>query len=164
MRRDFTVNALYYNIDDFSVVDFFNGVEDLEKGILRFIGNSHERVIEDPVRALRAVRFAAKLGFTMDDNCLAAIEEHRNRLEDIPAARLFEEVLKLYQSGHGVGSFDLLREHDLLGYLFPLTDKRLKSGDAYAEKMCTLALANTDHRISAELPVTPAFILSLIHI
>ena len=161
VRRDFTVNALYYNIDDFTVVDFFNGVEDIEQGVLRFIGNSHERVIEDPVRALRAVRFAAKLGFSIDDDCLAAIDEHRSQLKDIPAARLFEEVLKLYQSGHGVDSFVLLREHDLLGYLFPLTDKRLKDGDAYAEKMCTLALTNTDHRISEELPVTPAFIYAV---
>ena len=161
VRRDFTVNALYYNIDDFSVVDFFDGVQDLEEGTLKFIGNSFDRVVEDPVRALRAVRFAAKLGLEMDDECIDAVKEHRHQLSEIPAARLFEEVLKLLQSGHGVASVEGLRQHDLLGYLFPLTDRRLKNGDAYAEKMMSLGLTNTDVRIAAEQPVTPAFIYAV---
>lgn len=161
VRRDFTVNALYYNIDDFSVVDFFDGVEHLEQGKLTFIGNADERVIEDPVRALRAVRFAAKLGLRMDDDCVAAIEEHRHLLKEIPPARLFEEVLKLVQSGHGVASFELLRQHDLLQYLFPLADSRLKNGDQYAETMILRGLGNTDSRIKEELPVTPAYIYAV---
>ena len=119
-RRDFTVNALYYNIDDFTVVDFFEGVEDLEERKLTFIGDACERVIEDPVRALRAVRFAAKLGLQMDDECVDAIKQHNHLLSEIPPARLFEEVLKLLQSGHGLASFELLQQHDLLKYLFPL--------------------------------------------
>jgi len=161
IRRDFTVNALYYNIDDFSVVDFFDGVQDLQDGKLTFIGNAFDRVVEDPVRALRAVRFAAKLGLNMDTDCVAAIEEHRHLLAEIPAARLFEEVLKLVQSGHGVASFNLLREHDLLQYLFPLADSRLKEGDEYALDMILRGLANTDSRIAEELPVTPAFIYAV---
>ena len=161
IRRDFTVNALYYNIDDFSVVDFFDGVQDLQDGKLTFIGNAFDRVVEDPVRALRAVRFAAKLGLNMDTDCVAAIEEHRHLLAEIPSARLFEEVLKLVQSGHGVASFNLLREHDLLQYLFPLADSRLKEGDEYALDMILRGLANTDSRIAEELPVTPAFIYAV---
>jgi len=161
VRRDFTVNALYYNIDDFSVVDFFDGVQHLEEGKLTFIGNAFDRVVEDPVRALRAVRFAAKLGLNMDADCVAAIEEHRHLLAEIPPARLFEEVLKLVQSGHGVASFNLLREHDLLQYLFPLADTRLKEGDEYALDMILRGLTNTDSRIAEELPVTPAFIYAV---
>ncbi len=161
VRRDFTVNALYYNIDDFSVVDFFDGVEHLEQGRLTFIGDAQDRVIEDPVRALRAVRFAAKLGLRMDDDCVAAIEQHRHLLSEIPPARLFEEVLKLVQSGHGVASFELLREHDLLQYLFPLADSRLKQGDEYAETMILRGLGNTDSRIKEELPVTPFYIYAV---
>jgi len=161
IRRDFTVNALYYNIDDFSVVDFFDGVQDLKEEKLTFIGNAFDRVVEDPVRALRAVRFAAKLGLKMDDECISAIEEHRHLLSEIPAARLFEEVLKLVQSGHGVASFHLLREHDLLQYLFPSADNRLKSGDEYAYDIIVRGLTNTDSRISEELPVTPAFIYAV---
>ena len=162
VRRDFTVNALYYNVDDFSVVDFFDGVEHLQQGKLTFIGNAHDRVIEDPVRALRAVRFAAKLGLQMDEDCIAAIEEHRHLLSEIPPARLFEEVLKLIQSGHGIASFELLREYDLLQYLFPLTDSRLKQGDEYAQTMIHRGLANTDKRIADELPVTPAYIYAVL--
>ena len=160
-RRDFTVNALYYNIDDFSVVDFFDGVDHLQKLQLTFIGDAFDRVVEDPVRSLRAVRFAAKLGLQMDNDCMDAIREHGHLLSEIPPARLFEEVLKLLQSGHGVASFELLREHDLFKYLFPLTDERLNAGDDYALDMILRALANTDKRIAEELPVTPAFIYAV---
>lgn len=161
VRRDFTVNALYYNIDDFSVVDYFDGVQHLQEHKLTFIGNAYDRVIEDPVRALRAVRFAAKLGLQLDDDCIAAVAENRHLLAEVPPARLFEEVLKLLQSGHGVESFKLLREHDLLQYLFPLADSRLKNGDEYAEAIILRGLANTDVRIKEELPVTPAFIYAV---
>jgi len=161
VRRDFTVNALYYNIDDFSVVDFFDGVAHLEQSKLTFIGDAQERVVEDPVRALRAVRFAAKLGLQMDEDCLDAIEQHGHLLKDIPPARLFEEVLKLFQSGHGVASFELLLKHDLFQYLLPLTDDRLQDGDDYAFDMISRALKNTDARIAKELPVTPAFIYAV---
>lgn len=161
VRRDFTVNALYYNIDDFSVVDFFDGVEHLEQTKLTFIGDAFDRVVEDPVRSLRAVRFAAKLGLQMDSDCIDAMKQHRHLLSEIPPARLYEEVLKLLQSGHGVESFELLREHDLLRYLFPLTDDRLQSGDEYAYDMISRALANTDARIAQEQPVTPAFIYAV---
>ncbi|OED40629.1 hypothetical protein AB833_11185 [Chromatiales bacterium (ex Bugula neritina AB1)] len=160
-RRDFTVNGLYYDISDFSVIDFFDGVDDLHNGLLRFIGPAKERVIEDPVRALRAARFAAKLNFSLEDDVLQAISEEHHRLADIPPARMFEEALKLFQSGYGKASFAWLRDLDLLSYLLPLTDARLKSGDTYADKLTELALVNTDRRIKQDMPVTPAFIYAV---
>ncbi len=162
VRRDFTVNAMYYNIADFSVVDFYDGRSDIEDRQLRFIGNAAERVIEDPVRALRAVRFAAKLDFNVDDSVRQAIETHHHLLKEIPAARLFEEVLKLLQSGDGEQSFAMLREFDLLQYLFPLAARRLDAGDDYAQTLAELALRNTDRRIRDEQPVTPAFIYAVL--
>lgn len=161
VRRDFTVNALFYNIADYSVIDFFGGMEDLERGELKFIGNAAERVIEDPVRALRAARFAAKLDFELHPDVREAIDQHRHKLSDIPAARLFDEVLKLLQSGHGVQSFAKLRELDLFQFLFPRTDKKLQSGDQYAQRLIELALQNTDKRIQADQPVTPAYIYAV---
>ena len=162
VRRDFTVNAMYYNIADFSVVDFYEGRTDIENRLLRFIGNASERVVEDPVRALRAVRFAAKLDFAIDDSVREAIDEHRHLLKEIPPARLFEEVLKLLQSGDGQDSFAMLRELDLLQFLFPLTAVRLDAGDGYAHALAELALRNTDKRIREEQPVTPAFIYAVL--
>ncbi len=160
-RRDFTVNALFYNIADFTVIDFFGGMDDLESGELKFIGNAAERVIEDPVRALRAARFAAKLDFKLHSDVRAAIELHRHKLSDIPAARLFDEVLKLLQSGHGVQSFMKLRELGLFEFLFPRTDKKLQTGDQYTQLLIKLALENTDRRIQAGQPVTPAYIYAV---
>lgn len=161
IRRDFTINALYYNIADFSVVDYFGGVDDLAQRKIRFIGNAAERITEDPVRSLRAVRFAAKLDFNLDDDVVDAIAEHSGSLSDIPPARLFEEVLKLLQSGHGTQSFQQLRNHDLVQYLFPLTAERLHSGDEFTKQLIALALQNTDNRIQNDQPVTPAFIYAV---
>lgn len=160
-RRDFTVNALYYNIADGCVLDFYRGVDDLQQTQLRFIGEAHARVVEDPVRALRAARFAAKLEFSIDSDALTAIEEHREMLLDIPAARLFDEVLKLLQTGHGLASLQKLRELNLFQYLFPSAAQRLDKGDARAERMFELALQNTDKRIHEDLAVTPAFIYAV---
>ncbi len=160
-RRDFTVNALYYNIADATVLDFYHGIEDLRNGELKFIGDAEARVVEDPVRALRAARFAAKLDFTVAADVAAAIDQYHFKLADIPSARMFDEVLKLLQSGHGVASLDWLRKLDLLQYLFPAADSRLKQGDEKAEHMLLLALQNTDNRISNDLAVTPAFIYAV---
>ncbi len=156
-RRDFTVNALYYDIADFSVIDYCNGLEDLRAGVMRMIGDPVTRYREDPVRMLRAVRFAAKLDFRIDPVCAEPIRELGYLLEDTPSARLFEEVLKLFQSGHGVRSLELLREYDLLQYLLPLTDSAFNR-DPGAEQLVRQALANTDARIAEDKPVTPAFL------
>ncbi len=160
-RRDFSVNALYYNIADFSVVDYTGGMADLEAGRLRIIGDPEERFREDPVRMLRAVRFAAKLGFRIGEDEEEAIYDLGDLLADIPAARLFDEVLKLMLAGYGVETFELLRHYDLFGELYPDTDDALEEeSDGFPRTLLIHALENTDRRIDEGKPVTPAFLLA----
>jgi len=158
LRRDFTINALYYNIEDFSVIDFVGGMRDLDDGVIRLLGDPETRYREDAVRALRAVRFAAKLDFKLDPKTSEPLARVGEWLEQIPAARLFEEVLKLFQSGHAVRSMEELRRFDLLRYLFASLDARLKADDPLATELTVLALKNTDLRVSQEKPITPAFL------
>lgn len=158
-RRDFTVNALYYDINDFSVVDYVGGLADLKSGTLRLIGEPEQRYREDPVRMLRAVRFAAKLGFRIDPDSEAGIHELGYLLKDIPAARLFEEILKLFIGGCAVATFELLRHYDLFRYLFPMTDEALSHEEqGFPITFVLRALENTDRRLAEDKPVTPAFL------
>jgi poly(A) polymerase len=160
-RRDFTVNALYYNIQDFSVVDYTGGMQDLKAGILRLIGDPEERLREDPVRMLRAVRFAAKLGFRIDPLVEEAIYRLGHLLQEIPPARLFEEVLKLFLSGHAVASFEGLRHYKLFEHLFPATESCLsREQQGYPITFILRAMENTDRRLDDGRPVTPAFLLA----
>lgn len=158
-RRDLSVNALYYNIRDFSVVDYTGGMADLKEGYLRIIGDPHERFREDPVRMLRVVRFAAKLGFRIAEECEQAIRELGYLLEEVSNARLFDETLKLFLAGSGVATYELLRHYHLFGHLFPETDACLgEEEDHFPHTLLLHALENTDRRISEEKPVTPAFL------
>ena len=160
-RRDFTVNALYYDIRDFSVVDYTGGLADLEQGMLRLIGDPERRYREDPVRMLRAARLAVKLGFRLHPDTEAPIKELGNLLEDIPPARLFDEVLKLFMGGVALQTFECLRHYDLFGFLFPRTEELLGvETDGFPKRFLTQALVNTDIRISEDKPVTPAFIFA----
>ncbi|MDH5711262.1 MAG: polynucleotide adenylyltransferase PcnB [Gammaproteobacteria bacterium] len=158
-RRDFTTNALYYNIADFSVVDFVGGYEDVKNKRLRLIGDPDERYREDPVRMLRAIRFAAKLGFSIDESCQRFIREEGALLRDIPAARLYEEALKLFHAGHAIESFQGLREYHLLEHLFPDAAEAL-DGNEVGLKFLHLAMQSTDQRIHNNMPVTPAFLFA----
>ncbi len=160
-RRDFSVNCLYYDIRDFSVLDLTGGMADLEAGILRIIGDPVQRYREDPVRMLRAARFAAKLGFRLGDETAAAIPECAPMLAEIPPARLYEEVLKLFLGGAAVQSFEHLNHFDLFKYLF------IESAERFAEdplnpaaQLVLQAMANTDKRIQEDKPVTPAFLFA----
>ena len=158
-RRDFTINSLYYNIRDFSVVDYTGGLADLEAGVLRIIGDPWQRYREDPVRMLRAVRFAAKIGFRLERETEAALFELGHLLADIPAARLFDEVLKLFMGGCAVQTFEMLRHYKLFEHLFPQTERALAVEEGgFPLVMVAQALANTDQRIAEEKPVTPAFL------
>jgi len=157
-RRDFTVNALYYTTRDFSVHDYCDGLKDIKNRTLRIIGDPETRYKEDPVRMLRAIRFAAKLGFSIEPNTAKPIRELGNLLANISEARLFEEVLKLFLSGSATATFHLLREYDLLKQLFPGADAAIKSGDELALSLIERSMVNTDKRIRAEKTVTPAFI------
>ncbi|MEK7262844.1 MAG: polynucleotide adenylyltransferase PcnB [Pseudomonadota bacterium] len=160
-RRDFTVNALYYDIRDFSVVDYANGVDDLNAGVLRMIGDPEARYREDPVRMLRVVRFAAKLAFKIEAKTEAPIERLAHLLATVPPARMFEEVLKLFHGGYALETFELLRRYNLFQYLFPLTDECLSREDqGFPRTLVPRALANTDARVNQGKPVTPAFLFA----
>ncbi|MCL7946126.1 polynucleotide adenylyltransferase PcnB [Marinobacter sp. ATCH36] len=158
LRRDFTVNALYYCIRDFTVVDFANGIEDLENRQMRLIGDPETRYREDPVRMLRAVRFAAKLGFNIEPETEAPIRELAPLLTHIPPARLFEEVLKLFSAGYGEATYDLLSEYNLLAPLFPETVQAIDNGQP--DELVRKALRNTDARIAQGKSVTPYFLFA----
>jgi poly(A) polymerase len=158
-RRDFTVNALYYSIRDFSVVDYVGGMEDLQTGTLRLIGDPLQRYHEDPVRMLRAARFAARLGFRIHPQTEALLQELGGLLEGVSPARLFDEVLKLFLGGYAVETFEWLRHYGLFRYLFLLTDESLAHEEqGFPLTLVARALANTDARISEGKPITPAFL------
>ncbi len=160
-RRDFTVNALYYDIRDFSVVDHTGGMADLEAGRLSIIGEPGQRFREDPVRMLRAVRFAAKLGFRIDEASEAAIHELGHLLREVPSARLFDESLKLFLAGYAVETFELLRHYRLFEHLFPETEEALSHEEGnFPLVFVARALENTDRRIDEGKPVTPAFLFA----
>ncbi|WP_303853055.1 polynucleotide adenylyltransferase PcnB [Salinicola salarius] len=156
-RRDFTINALYFDVSTGQIHDFAHGVHDIRNRLIRLIGHPEQRYQEDPVRMLRAARFAAKLDFRISEETEAPIRELAPLLLQIPPARLFEEVLKLFLSGHALQSFRVLREHGLFAMLFPESDEVLEE-QPWAVKLIEQALANTDARIVQERPVTPAFL------
>jgi len=155
-RRDFTANSLYYDISDFSIIDYADGLKDLNEGVLRLIGDPIQRYQEDPVRMLRAARFAAKLGFDIAPQTEAPIEQLGHLLKGIPPARLYEEVLKLFLTGHAVQSFEQLQRFHLFEHLFPQTHAFLD--DEFAQSLIQQVLQNTDNRIAEQKAVTPAFL------
>ncbi|WP_420842120.1 polynucleotide adenylyltransferase PcnB [Halorhodospira abdelmalekii] len=161
LRRDFTVNALYYNIADFSLVDHAGGMQDLQSGLIRLIGEPYERFREDPVRMLRAVRFALKLGFRIHPSTARPIPELAASLAEMPPARLFDESLKLFLSGMALEAFEMLRHYGLFAPLLPVTTAALEAdGDRQWVPFLAAALRSTDERIGADKPVTPAFLFA----
>jgi len=158
MRRDFTVNALYYNPSSRELLDYTDGFKDLKRQTLRIIGNADDRYKEDPVRMLRAIRFACKLGFSLSPETEAPIRAHAEYLKEIPPARLFEEVLKLFMAGNAEQVLASLQDYHLLNYLFPGTSRALAAGERSDTELLRLAARNTDTRIRDNKRVTPAFI------
>ena len=162
-RRDFTANGLYYNIDDFSIWDFVDGVADVRARRLRLIGDPETRYREDPVRMLRAVRFAAKLDFSIDSLTEVPIGRLAYLLDGVPPARLFDECLKLFLSGFGAKSYRLLQQYGLFEHLFPLSAAAFALPPyAYAQDMLERGLINTDERIAADKAVTPTFLFAVL--
>lgn len=157
LRRDFTINALYYDPQDQTLIDFVGGVVDLEKRVVRTIGDATERFREDPVRMLRAIRFAAKLGFELDATTKTATAELASLLHHVPPARMLDEVIKLFHGGCALNTYEMLREHNLFRYVFPFTEQCL---DGITPNLTTLALQNTDSRINTGKPVIPAFLFA----
>ncbi len=161
-RRDFTANALYYNIADFSVWDFVGGFADIQARQLRLIGDPELRYREDPVRMLRAARFAAKLGFTVHPDTAAPIGQLAHLIDGVPAARLFDEFLKLFQTGHALASYRELRRFGLFEHMFPATARWLGPGGDSRERFLEEALASTDTRVAEDRPVTPMFLFGVL--
>ena len=163
VRRDFTANALYYAIEDFSVRDYVGGYADVQARLLRLIGDPEARYREDPVRMLRAARLAAKLGFSIEPATAEPLPRLAPLLADAAPARLFEETLKMFLSGHAVASFRLLEAHGLLAHLFPETAQALATNKSGAlRRMLLEGLAGTDARVVAEQPVSPAFLYAVL--
>ncbi len=161
VRRDFTVNALYYNIADFSVIDFVGGLDDLKKRQLRLIGDPATRYREDPVRMLRAARLAAKLQFSIDKHTRAPIAELADLLHHVSNARLWDECAKLFLTGHAEASYQQLKALGLFAILFPDSADALKKNPGI-EALFLAALRNTDTRLRAEKGVNPAFLFAVL--
>ena len=158
VRRDFTANALYYNPASEEVLDFHNGVADIKANLLRMIGDPKTRYQEDPVRMLRAVRLSAKLGLKIEKSTQEPIQKLADLLQDVPPSRLFDEMLKLFLSGHAVESINALREQHLHHGLLPLLDVVLEQ--PLGERFVMLALKNTDNRILAGKSSNPSFLFA----
>jgi poly(A) polymerase len=158
MRRDFTVNALYYEPHKMEIWDYCHGVADLKAGILKVIGDPARRYREDPVRMLRAVRLSAKLGLKLDSAARKPIHSLAERLQDVPPARILVEMEKLLLSGHAVQSIEQLREENLHHGLLPLLDVMLE--DPQGERFVMLALRKTDERVAQGKPVLPAYLFA----
>jgi poly(A) polymerase len=160
LRRDFTVNALYYDIRDFSVVDFAGGVADLKARVLRLIGDPELRYREDPVRMLRAIRIGNKLHFKIDPAAAEPIERLAPLLREIPPARLFEEVLKLLFSSDAIENFRALHWFGLWRELFPEVEERLEQEPEASRGFIEAALGNTEERLKNDLTVSPGFLFA----
>lgn len=160
-RRDFTINAMYYNIGDYAIHDYAGGNEDLEDRLVRLIGDPETRYREDPVRMLRAIRFAVKLDFDIEEDTAAPIEEMSLLLRDIPSARLYEESLKMLQSGYGLETYHLMREYNLFQQLFPIISADFtEEYSSKTEQMLDLVLDSTDQRIEEGKRINPAFMFA----
>ena len=159
-RRDFTVNALYYTTDGFRLLDFNDGLQDLKSKQIRIIGEPKERYKEDPVRMLRAIRFSAKLGFSIEENTKKPIDELAYLLDSISSARLFDETIKLMTGGHAVKTFAMLQEFQLGTFLFSPTLEALSEADNSSTKLVELALEKTDQRLNENKSVTPSFLFA----
>ncbi|RQS67950.1 polynucleotide adenylyltransferase PcnB [Burkholderia sp. Bp8963] len=157
-RRDFTINAMYYDPSTQTVLDYHDGMADVRARLLRMIGDPATRYREDPVRMLRVVRFAAKLGFDIEPHTREPINALADLINNVPAARLFDEMLKLLLSGHALACLKQLRKEGLHHGLLPLLDVVLEQPQG--EKFITLALNNTDARVRAGKPVSPGFLFA----
>ena len=153
-RRDFTTNALYYDPRSDEIIDFVDGVKDIEKKRLRFIGDTQTRLAEDPVRMLRAMRFSAKLGFSIDQQILRHAKETAKRLEAVSPARLFDEFLKLFLNGYAEIVWRQLRKTPIANAMFPCCDPN--------SPLALAAMRNTDERILSGASVTPGFLVAVL--
>lgn len=161
-RRDFTINSLYYNIKDFSIIDYTGGLSDLNQGILRILGDPRQRFHEDPVRLLRAIRISAKLGLAMHSDTEEQVCELVELLAHVPSARLFHEFMKLFFSGHAVVTYDQLLRYGYFQVMFSGVVRALNMRkQASDKKLFQLALKATDYRFNHGKSLNPGFLLSV---
>jgi len=162
-RRDFTVNALYYNIENFSVMDYAGGMLDLRQRLIRMIGDPTQRFHEDPVRLLRAIRLSAKLGFSVEPNTEAPLFKLPNLLWHVAPARLFDEILKLFFEGNAVVTYKALRHYGYMRILFPVTYEAIKQRNNKRDmEIIRLAMEATDNRFAADKSLNPGFLMSVL--
>ncbi len=162
-RRDFTINAMYYDPSSGVVVDYHGGIKDIKKRTLRMIGEPEARYREDPVRIIRVVRFAAKLGFEIETKTRAPLPEMAELLANVPPSRLFDEMIKLLQTGHARASLQELRKQKLDSGVFPVLDAVFDDARQHHPdrlQFIDLALADTDRRVGEDKPVAPSFLLA----
>lgn len=162
-RRDFTINSLYYNIADFSVVDYTGGLKDLKQKSVRIIGEAEQRYREDAVRMLRCIRLAGQLDFAIEKHTQDPIPKLAHLLQEVPSARLFDEILKLFYSGAGVKVFHLLEQNKLFATLFPDTAELLDSTEyPMCRTLIERGLSNTDLRQQQNLSLNPGFLFAFL--
>jgi len=162
VRRDFTANALYFDTVSGDVIDYVGGMEDIAARRLRMIGDPVARLREDPVRILRAIRFACKLGLTVEDSCEQVLAQCAPLLADVPSARMLDEVLKLFHHGVALKTLKSLQHYGVFEQLFPDVDKLIKQDDPIAAPLVERALANTDARVLEDKPVIAPFLFAAI--
>lgn len=162
-RRDCSINALYYNIADFSVEDYTGGMADLRQGIVRIIGNPTKRYQEDPIRIVRVIRLAARFNFTIEAMTEQPILQLSGLLQNVPPARLYIEIMKLFCDGHAQASFALLRRYELYSLLFPQSEACLHGpGAELSDSLLMNAFYNMDQRFIHHKPVSPAFLFAVL--
>ena len=163
-RRDFTVNAMYYDPSTQTVVDYHGGMADSKAKLLRMIGDPETRYREDPVRIIRVLRFAAKMGYKIEAKTEAPIRKMKALLANVPASRLFDEMIKLLQTGHSLASLQVLKKYGLDRDTFPILDAHFQgiANDPKREAFVNRALADTDRRVNEGKPVAPSFLLACI--
>lgn len=159
-RRDFTVNALYYDCQNDMIIDHTDGLEDITNKKIRIIGDAEQRYREDPVRMLRALRFAAKLDFTIEDHTEEPLTKLQDLLLNVPSARLFEEILKLFFTGHAQQSYATLQQYGFFAMLFPSSSQAIEHSNNF-QQLLEKALENTDKRINQGKSINPAFLLAI---
>ena len=159
-RRDFTINSLYLDIDDMKIIDYTGGFNDLNNRKLKSIGDSKLRFREDPIRVIRAVRFLSKLNLKLKKSLKKDLINFAHLLQDIPPARKYEEILKLFLTGNAKNNFTLLLELHILKFLLPITAKQCSNQKNYL--FILTALSGSDDRVKKGLPLTPAFLFSVL--
>lgn len=164
LRRDFTVNALFYNIADFSVIDYIGGMEDLKNGLIRTIGDPVVRFTEDPVRMVRAVRFASMLGFAIEENTYRAMLELKDKIALASPSRMYEEVMKLFLLGEGEKTYQLLRKTGMFGVIFPRLNEWVDTeDDGFPHTWIGKALEWVDTCVQAGRKVEPHILFGLMY-